>query len=110
MGVGKWSTTSAILLSVAGVLCAAPASADQNDDAFIAALQRDGIAFSDRDAAITAGHNICAGLDRGETPAALIGGVVRNTDLSARQAAYLIGASVASYCPQHRNVVDNPGS
>jgi hypothetical protein len=33
--------------------------------------------------------------------------VVRTTDLSAKDAGYLLGASVASYCPQHKGVIDN---
>ncbi|WP_231994743.1 DUF732 domain-containing protein [Mycobacterium sp. ACS4054] len=97
----------AVTLAGAGLLFAAPASADQNDDAFIAEIQRSGIVFTDRGAAIAAGHNLCAGLDKGKTPTSLVLNVVRATDLSAREAGYLLGASVASYCPQHRAAVGN---
>ncbi|BBZ69420.1 DUF732 domain-containing protein [Mycobacterium paraseoulense] len=102
---GNWWALGAIALAAAGVLFAAPASADQNDDAFIAEIQRNGVVFSDRGAAIAAGHNMCAGLDKGKTPTSLVLNVVRATDLSAHEAAFLLGASVASYCPQHRAAV-----
>ena len=52
VGPGKWSTGCAVLLSAAVLLCAAPASADPTDDAFVAALAKDGIVFTDRNAAI----------------------------------------------------------
>lgn len=104
---GKWSTISAVLLSLAALLFAAPASADQNDDVFVGELQRHGITFADRNAAIAAGHNMCAGLDKRQTPTSLVMNVVEATDLSAKDAGYLLGASVASYCPQHRGVVGN---
>ncbi|OBG63251.1 hypothetical protein A5702_23075 [Mycobacterium sp. E3339] len=97
----------AVMLAGGGLLFAAPASADQNDDAFIAEIQRSGIVFTDRGAAIAAGHNMCAGLDKGKTPTSLVLNVVRATDLSAHEAGYLLGASVASYCPQHRAAVGN---
>lgn len=91
----------------AASLFAAPASADHIDDSFIAEIQRSGIVFTDRGAAIAAGHNMCAGLDKGKTPTSLVLNVVRATDLSVREAGYLLGASVASYCPQHKAVVGN---
>lgn len=89
-------------MATAAVLFAAPAEADQNDDSFLAAIQRDGIVFGDRGAAITAGHDVCAGLDKGKTPTSLVLSVVKATPLSVQEAGYLLGASVASYCPQHK--------
>jgi Protein of unknown function (DUF732) len=101
------SAISAVLLSATALLFAAPASADQNDDVFVGALQRHGITFSDRNAAIAAGHNMCAGLDKRQTPRSLVLNVVEATDLSAKDAGYLLGASVAYYCPQYRGNVGN---
>ncbi|HEY3994857.1 MAG TPA: DUF732 domain-containing protein [Mycobacterium sp.] len=103
----KRSTIGVIPLSVAALLFAGPASADQNDDVFVGSLQRHGITFADRNAAIAAGHNMCAGLDKRQTPTSLVMNVVAATDLSARDAGYLLGASVAYYCPQHRGAVGN---
>jgi uncharacterized protein DUF732 len=102
---GKRSTIGALILSVAALLFAAPASADQGDEMFLASLQRHRISFTDRGSAITAGHNMCDGLDKGHTPTSLVMSVVRATDLSAQDAGYLLGASVASYCPQHKSAI-----
>lgn len=99
---GNWPAIGALTLAAAAVVFAAPATADQKDDSFIAEIQRHGVVFGDRGAAIAAGHNMCAGLDKGRTPSSLVMGVARATDLSAHEAAFLLGASVASYCPQHR--------
>ncbi|MGB8389182.1 DUF732 domain-containing protein, partial [Mycobacterium sp.] len=68
VNIGKWSTISAVLLSAGALLSAAPAAADQTDDAFVAALEKHGIVFTDRDTAIATGHAMCAGLDKGRTP------------------------------------------
>jgi Protein of unknown function (DUF732) len=105
--VGKLSTIATVPLSAAALLFAPLAAADQGDDAFIASLQRHNIAFTDRGSAITAGHSMCSGLDRGQTPTSLMMSVVRATPLSAKDAGYLLGASVASYCPQHKGAIEN---
>ncbi len=97
---GKWSAISAVVLS-ASLFSAAPASADDTDDAFIAALQNHGINMPDRDAAIATAHCICDGFGKGDTRAHLVLSIVKATNLSPHQAGYLIGASVASYCPQY---------
>ncbi|WP_082948352.1 DUF732 domain-containing protein [Mycobacterium sp. 852014-52450_SCH5900713] len=107
--LGNWSAIVA-LAGGAAVFFATPASADQKDDSFISEIQRNGIVFTDRGAAIAAGHNMCAGLDSGKTPTSLVLNVVRATDLSAHEAGYLLGASVASYCPQHRGAIGTPVS
>ncbi len=105
--LGKWSTISAVPLSAAALLFAAPASADQTDDAFIAALQKHGITFTTRDAAINTGHSMCAGLDKGQAATNLVLSIVKDTNLTPREAGYVLGASVTSYCPQHMGVIGN---
>ncbi|MCA2245842.1 DUF732 domain-containing protein [Mycobacterium sp. WUMAC-067] len=109
MSCGKWLTTSVLLL-VAALQFATPASADQTDDDFLAALRKHGIVFTNRDAAIATGHRVCSGLDADQTPANLILSLVKDTDLSAHVAGYFFGAAVNSYCPQHRPVIPQPGA
>jgi hypothetical protein len=106
-GPAKWSTTCAALLSAAAFLCAAPASADQIDDAFVGALAKDGIATSDRNTTISMGHSVCAGFDKGEASTALAMRIVKDANLSPKQAGYFVGVSVAAYCPQYRGNTDN---
>ena len=107
LGRLKWSAGCAGTLSAAALLCAAPASADHMDDAFVAALTKNGISMPDRGGAIAMGHTVCAGLDKGEPSTALAMGIVKDTDLSPKQAGYFVGLSVAAYCPQYRGKTDN---
>jgi hypothetical protein len=107
VGRGKWSAGCAVALSAAALLCAAPASADHMDDAFVAALAKDGIAMPDRDNTIAMAHSVCDGFDKGEASTALAMRVVRDTPLSPKQAGYFVGLSVAAYCPQYKGKTDN---
>src|ERR1700719_3055987 len=106
-GRATWSAGCAVALSAAAMLCAAPASADRLDDAFVAALAKNGITMPDRDNAIGMAHTVCTGFDKGEASSALAMRLVRDTDLSPKQAGYFIGVSVAAYCPQYKGKTDN---
>ena len=106
VGPGKSSTICAVLLSAAALLSAAPASADETDDAFVAALENNGININDHNTAITMGHNVCAALDNGHDESFLVLDVIHDTHLSARQAGYFVGVSVAAYCPQYKGTLD----
>lgn len=99
---GTCSMVGAVLMSAAALLWAAPAAADQTDDAYIALLQKYGIVITDRDQAITTGHMVCSGLDKGQSRANLVLSIIKDTNLSAKSAGYIISASVVSYCPQYR--------
>ncbi|MCV7116286.1 hypothetical protein AWC17_14965 [Mycobacterium nebraskense] len=99
---GRWLMIGVALVSAASLLVAAPASADDADDAFIGALEQHGVVFANRDAAIAAAHSVCAGLDQGQSRLVVVLSLVKNTDLAPHQAGYFVGASVASYCPQHQ--------
>jgi Protein of unknown function (DUF732) len=106
VGFATWSTVCAVFLSAAALVSAAPASADETDDAFVAALEKNGIDINDRNTAITMGHNVCAGLDKGRDSSVLILKVINDTNLSARQAGYFVGVSVAAYCPQYKGTLN----
>ncbi|HTY32562.1 DUF732 domain-containing protein [Mycobacterium sp.] len=106
VGPRTWPTLTAILLCAAAPLSAAPASADSNDDAFIAALTREGIDVSDPDTLIARAHEVCDRLDRGQAGSLVVLEVRKQTNLSVRDAGYFVGASVAAYCPQHKSLID----
>ena len=89
----------AVVLSAAAVVFAAPASADETDDAFVAALENYGININDHNTAITMGHNVCAALDNGHDESFLVLDVMHDTHLSARQVGYFVGVSVVAYLP-----------
>jgi hypothetical protein len=107
VGPGKWSTVCAVLLSAAALLSAAPASADPNDDAFVAALAKDGIVITDRDTAIAMAHTVCAGFDKNEKSSVLAMRLKKHTDLSLKQSSYFVGVSMSAYCPQYEGLTDN---
>jgi Protein of unknown function (DUF732) len=107
VGPKMWSTVCAILLSAAALLSAAPASADPTDDAFAAALAKEGITFPERNTAIATAHTVCAGLDQSNQSSLLAMKLMKDTDLSLKQSSYFIGASISAYCPQYIGRTDN---
>jgi hypothetical protein len=106
-GLGKWSMVCAVVLSAAALLSEAPASADPTDDAFVAALAKEGIVITDRNATIAMAHTVCAGLDKTNKSAVLAMKLMRDTDLSLKQSSYFIGVSISAYCPQYIGLTDN---
>jgi hypothetical protein len=52
------------------------------------------------------GHNVCAALDNGHDESFLVLDVIHDTNLSARQAGYFVGVSVAAYCPQYKGTLN----
>jgi Protein of unknown function (DUF732) len=105
-GPAKWSTVCAVLLSSA-LLCAAPASADATDDAFVAALGKGGIAVADRNTTIAMAHAVCAGFDKTNKSSILAMKLMKGTDLSLKQSGYFVGVSIVAYCPQYIGGIDN---
>ena len=103
----KRSIPCAVLLFVAALFSAAPASADPNDGAFVDALAKGGIVFPDHNAAISIAHTVCAGLDQSAKTSLLAMKLMKDTDLSMRQSSYFIGAAIAAYCPQYVGHTDN---
>jgi hypothetical protein len=101
------STFCVFLLSATALLFAAPAAADPTDDAFVAALAKEGIAFTDHNNAIATAHTVCAGLDKSDKSSVLAMKLMKDTDLSLMQSSYFIGASISAYCPQYVGRTDN---
>jgi hypothetical protein len=107
MALGKWSPACAVLLSAAALLSAAPASADPTDDAFVAALAKEGIATTDRNSTIAMAHTVCAGFDRNNKSSVPAMKLMKDTNLSLKQSSYFIGVSISAYCPQYIGRTDN---
>jgi len=107
IGSHKWSTVTAVLLSVTALLCPAPASADPTDAAFVAALAKEGIVFPDHTTAIAIAHTVCAGFDKSDKSSVPVMKLIKDTDLSLKQSSYFVGASISAYCPQYIGRTDN---
>lgn len=103
---GKWPAVCAIFLSTAALAFAAPASADDTDDAFIAGLSKGGITMPDNDDAIAKARRVCAGIAANPNASVLAIQLARQTDLSVKQSAYFVGLSIATYCPQYKEDID----
>ena len=107
VGPQVWSAVAAVLWFAGVLVYATPASADPTDDAFVAALGKEGIAFPDDNSAIATGHTVCAGLDKSNKSSVLAMKLMKDTDLTLRQSSYFIGASISAYCPQYIGQTDN---
>ena len=96
----------AAVLSFGVLLSAPPASAEPIDDAFTAALAKQGIDL-DRNTAIAMGHTVCAGFDQNEKSSVLAMRLVKTTDLTLKQSSFFVGVSIAAYCPQYKGRTDD---
>jgi hypothetical protein len=108
-GFGKRRTFCAIFLSAAALsmVFMAPASADQTDDAFVAALANGGISVPDPSNAIAMAHTVCAGLDANQPVSLVAMKLMKDTNFTPKQSGYFIGLSVAAYCPQDKDKTDS---
>ncbi len=97
---------AAVLCVAALFTCAAPASADAPDDAFLGALADNGIVMNDPGTAVAMARSVCAGLDKNQRSSVLAMKVMKEANLSARQAGFFVGASVSAYCPQYKGQID----
>jgi hypothetical protein len=107
VGRGKWSTSCGVLLSVAALLSAAPASADPTGDAFLGALSKNGIVMNDGNAAISMARTVCAGFDKNPSSGVMAMKVMKEANLTLKQSGFFVGASISAYCPQWKGKTDD---
>lgn len=97
------------MLAVAGtgaaVVCV-PARADTTDDAFIHALDREGIEYPSRAYALRAGWAVCHELDNGTPVMVVIYGLSKVSYLGPAEAGYFVGASIGAFCPYHADQIN----
>jgi hypothetical protein len=92
-------------LAAAALMCAPIAAADNADDAFIGALTEQGVTWPGATPAnqIAAGKGVCQDWAAGATFESEVASLAPN--LSAEDAAFLIGAATGAYCPQFESKV-----
>ena len=95
-----------VLVCGAALVWAAPASADQIDDEFVAALAKGGIPAPDPGASIAMAHTVCAGYDANQSTSVLAMKLMKDTNLTPKQSGFFIGLSAAAYCPQYKDKTD----
>jgi hypothetical protein len=90
-------------LGLAAVATAGSAAAGSTDDDFLAQLKTQGIGYDSPQGAIQDGHVVCQDLANGRSVNSIGQEILSNTDLTTKQAAFVIVAAVHSYCPQYQS-------
>lgn len=88
--------------AAAAVGLAAPAHADGNDQAFLAALQGAGLSHRGADQAVAAGRAVCELMDGGFTAMDAVNAVrSTNPGFTVENAAKFTGIAANAYCPEY---------
>lgn len=92
-------------LAAFALICAPLAGADATDDAFLGALSEQGVTWpgATPDNQIAAGKGVCQDWAAGATFEQEVTSLTPN--LTAEDAAFLIGAATAAYCPEYESKV-----
>ncbi len=93
----------------AGVALAAPASADESNDAFLAALNRANIPYADNNADLTAqlGERVCPMLVEPGKNFAQVATTVADNGINPGLASFFTGIAISMYCPQMMGSIGN---
>jgi hypothetical protein len=92
-------------LGLAALASAGVASAGSLDDTFVSVLRDEGIVPPSAKEAISTAHAVCAVCDDGLSLIDAVSAVSDTTGLEMEDAAFFVGASVASYCPEHEELI-----
>jgi hypothetical protein len=92
-------------LGLAALASAGVASASSADDTFVSVLRDEGIVAPSAREAISTGHAVCAVFDEGLSLIDAVSAVSHTTGLEMEDAAFFVGASVATYCPEHEELI-----
>lgn len=72
-----------------------------NDQAYIAALDDEGISYPSEQNAIQVGHLVCESFDEGNDFVAIAMELYTSSQMDAYQSGYVVGAAVAAFCPEY---------
>lgn len=92
-------------LGLAALTSAATAGASSADDTFIQVISDQGIEPPSAEEAISLAHDVCNVLDSGGDLVDAVTTVSDYTELDAHDSAYIVGASIGTYCPEHEAVI-----
>jgi hypothetical protein len=101
--IGTAVATSA--LGLAALASTGVASASTVDDTFISVITDEGIKAPSAKEAIGVAEDVCSILDDGGDLLDAVSAVADYTDLEFEDSAFYVGASIASYCPEHADVI-----
>lgn len=92
-------------LGLAALVSSGTAGASTTDDMFIKVLADEGISAPSTKEAVSTAHDVCALFDHGKDLYAAVSAVSDYTELEAEDSAFFVGASVATYCPEHQDEI-----
>lgn len=95
------SAAAASALGLAALIGAGTAGATTTDDMFISVLADEGIEAPSTEEAVSTAFDVCAMFDEGQGLYDAVDAVVEYTELGTEDSAFFVGASVATYCPEH---------
>ena len=101
--VGTAAATSAF--GLAALLSAGTAGASVIDDTFIGVLEDQGIEAPSTQEAVSVAYDVCAVLDDGGDIYDAVNAVSDYTELDMADSAFIVGASVASYCAEFEDLI-----
>jgi hypothetical protein len=101
--VGTAAATAA--LGLAAFASAAVASAGTVDDTFITVITEQGIEPPSAKEAVGVAHDVCVVFDNGGDLLDAVSAVSDYTELGTEDSAFFVGASIATYCPEHEAAI-----
>jgi hypothetical protein len=85
----------------AALISAGMAGATTTDDMFVNVLADQGIQPPSTKEAVSLATDVCKMFDKGQSLYDAVGSVSSTTDLTTDDSAFFVGASIATYCPEH---------
>jgi hypothetical protein len=100
------TAAAASALGLAALTSTGVASASTIDDTFITVITDEGIQPPSTREAISVAHDVCTVLNEGGDLVDAVSAVSGYTDLETEDSAFFVGASIATYCPEHEGLID----
>ncbi len=88
-------------LGIAALVSAGIAGANTTDDMFVNVLADQGIQPPSTREAVSLAGDVCTMFDKGQSLYDAVDSVSNITTLMQEDSAFFVGASVATYCPEH---------
>lgn len=95
------AAAAASSLGIAALVSAGMAGATTTDDMFVSVLKDEGITPPSTAEAVSLAYDVCGMFDKGDSLYDAVNSVSTTTDLVQEDSAFFVGASVATYCPEH---------
>ncbi|MFF2028606.1 DUF732 domain-containing protein [Streptomyces sp. NPDC058171] len=93
------------LIALGGAGIAGAQTPPTSDQDFLNQMQGEGITFTSPEAGVALARHICEEFDSGVGVDAVVAEGQQNSSLTDYQVGYVIGGSVAVYCPEHADQI-----